>query len=139
MRSDTRYRSNIPVRVSQDKYWSLGESLLNVSSGGLSFVSGVPYVVGSEVKITISAVSPKYEAQAKICWCEAQEEHFEIGAKLLTENDAFSVRMAEQVCHIEHYKRQVFLTEGRELSSSAAASEWINKFAEDFPALAETG
>ncbi len=140
MRNNTRHPSDIPIRVSQDKYWSLAnESLLNVSSGGLSFISGVPYVVGSEVKITISAVNPRYEAQAKICWCETKEDHFEVGAKLLNENDVFSARMVEQVCHIERYKHQVYLTEGRELSSSAAASEWIHKFAQDFPALDETG
>ena len=43
--------------------------------------------------------------------------------------------MIEQVCHIEHYRKEVMLREGRELSAQEAAREWISKYAGDFPAL----
>jgi hypothetical protein len=42
--------------------------------------------------------------------------------------------MIEQICHIEHYRKEVKLAEGRELSSEEAADEWIKRYAGDFPA-----
>jgi hypothetical protein len=41
--------------------------------------------------------------------------------------------LVEQVCHIEQYKKEVFLKEGRLLSGDEAAAEWIEKFANQFP------
>jgi hypothetical protein len=41
--------------------------------------------------------------------------------------------MVEQICHIEHYKREVAEREGRELSGQQAAKEWIAKYAASFP------
>ena len=41
--------------------------------------------------------------------------------------------MVEQICHIEQYRREVLKKEGRRLSSEEAASEWIVKYASDFP------
>jgi hypothetical protein len=41
--------------------------------------------------------------------------------------------MIEQICHIEHYRKEVKLVEGRELSSEEAADEWITRYAGDFP------
>ena len=56
-----------------------------------------------------------------------------MGVELLEKEEAFRTRMIEQICHIEHYKNEVYKTEGRELSGEEAALEWINKFAHTFP------
>ena len=139
MRRYIRHPSDIPIEIVQQRSNDLStENLMNVSLGGLSFQSKTPYTLGSHLKIMISAVAPAYEAVAKVRWCDDQEEgSYEIGVELLNENDVFKTRMVEQVCHIAHYKRQVYLTEGRELSGAEAASEWIVKFAHDFPRLDE--
>ena len=41
--------------------------------------------------------------------------------------------MVEQICYIEHYKREVLKNEGRILSGKDAALEWVKKNAADFP------
>lgn len=139
MRRYIRHPSDIPIEIIQQRSNGLStENLMNVSLGGLSFQSKTPYTLGNHLKIMISAVTPAYEAVAKVRWCDDQEDgSYEIGVELLNENDVFKTRMVEQVCHIAHYKRQVYLTEGRELTGSEAASEWIVKFAHDFPRLDE--
>lgn len=134
MRRYIRHPSDIPISVSQDKLWHVpDESLLNVSFGGISFFSRTAYAKGNILKITISAVTPTYEANAKVCWCKIQKDGYEVGVELLSENDAYSVRMVEQVCHITHYQKQVCLKEGRDISGAVAAKEWIGKFAHEFP------
>jgi len=138
MRRYIRHPSDIPIEINQERSSDLAtENLMNVSLGGLSFHSKEPYVLGSHLKITIFAVTPAYEAMAKVRWCDEHDGNFEIGVELLNENDVFKTRMVEQVCHIAHYKRQVYLTEGRELSGAEAANEWIMKFAHEFPSLDE--
>jgi hypothetical protein len=41
--------------------------------------------------------------------------------------------MAEQICRIEEYKKEIREKEGRLLDGTDAALEWIRKYAKDFP------
>jgi hypothetical protein len=47
--------------------------------------------------------------------------------------DSFKVRMLEQICHIEVYKKELRKKQGRRVTGEQAAIEWINKYAEKFP------
>ncbi len=57
-----------------------------------------------------------------------------MGVQFLDASDAFRVRMVEQVCAIEEYRRQQVEEEGRELSREEAAREWIATYGSRFPA-----
>ncbi|MEO0444302.1 MAG: hypothetical protein AAFZ92_11295 [Pseudomonadota bacterium] len=59
-----------------------------------------------------------------------------MGVNFNSDQEAFSARMVEQACYIEQYKKDVFEAEGRVLSSDEAATEWITRFANQFPAQA---
>ena len=48
---------------------------------------------------------------------------------------AFGLRMVEQVCYIEQYRRDIELMEHRTIDSEHAAKEWVAKFGSSFPAL----
>ena len=66
-------------------------------------------------------------------WCRRHNEHYLIGVEFLDAQDDYRARMVEQICHIEHYKKEVLEREGRLLSGEQAAHEWIHKYAQDFP------
>lgn len=91
--------------------------------------------VGSMINVRIPMVDPPFETIAKVIWCIGRLDRFEVGIKFMKEKDIYSVRMVEQVCHIEHYRQQVKKVEGRVLSGEDAATEWISKFAKDFPKI----
>jgi hypothetical protein len=55
--------------------------------------------------------------------------------RLLNPEEAFKVRMVEQICHIEHYRKEVLASEGRRLTTQEAATEWISKYSSKFPDL----
>jgi hypothetical protein len=57
------------------------------------------------------------------------------GVSFYSKNDAFRMRMLEQICHIEVYRKAVLANEGRELTSEEAAAEWIACYAASFPDL----
>jgi hypothetical protein len=106
---------------------------LNVSEGGLSFVSDDDIPLGSTIEIRIPAVHPPFEAHARVVWRKPEDSRYCIGVEFLDAAMAFRARMVEQVCAIEEYRRQVFRDEGRRLSREDAAREWIGRFAEKFP------
>jgi hypothetical protein len=127
-----RHPAEIPLEVLD--HGPLGRLLLsNVSEGGLCFLSGRPFALGAAVRLRIASVQPRFEAEARVTWCRAVEDGFEVGAQFLDDADAFRARMVEQVCHIERYRREVREREGRDLDGGAAAREWIDRYAAEFP------
>ena len=138
MRKYIRHPSSIPIEVTHVAHEHIStESLNNVSFGGLSFRSKEAISLGQLIKIHIPLIDPPFEALAKVVWCEALANGFDVGVELDSEDDAYRARMIEQVCHIESYKQQVLFNEGRRLSGADAALEWIEKYAHEFPKIDE--
>lgn len=106
---------------------------VNVSEGGLSFVSEDEIPVGTIVDVRISEVDPPFEAQARVAWAMPDPEGWCIGVQFLEAADTFRVRMVEQVCAIERYRKEVEASEGRILAPHEAAHEWITRYAGRFP------
>lgn len=134
-----RHTAGVPIEVhavSGEERQQL-ESV-NVSEGGISFVSDVDYPLGTVIEVRIPEVDPPFEANARVVWTSPEEGRFCIGVAFLDANDAFRARMVEQVCSIERYRREVEATEGRVLTPADAAAEWIARYAGRFP-VAERG
>jgi hypothetical protein len=106
-----------------------------VSLGGLAFVSQKPLEVLQRVRVCIPLLREDNNLVGNVVWCEKAGKSYEIGIEFEKSRDVFRLRMIEQICHIEHYRKEVERLEGRELSSHEAAGEWISKYASDFPAL----
>lgn len=108
----------------------------DISLGGLAVRSPVAVAPGSGVDIRIGYVQPAFQVRARVAWCRPHDdEGFELGVTFLDAEDAFLARMVEQVCHIEDYRKSAWRLEGRELSAEEAASEWIDRYAAQFPEI----
>ena len=130
----------MPIQVATD--WDgdevddwLDKTVTNVSLGGLAFLSSQPIAVQARVQISVPVIDRDSRMVGNVVWCEKSDTGYEIGVEFERNRDLYRLRMIEQICHIEHYRRQVRQSEGRELSSREAAREWIEKFAGDFPPL----
>lgn len=129
-----RHPSDIPITympVHRDAYQE--NRLRNISIGGLCFRSSSYLEQGLTLLIRIPFVHPEFEGKAVVVWCRRGGKAYEVGVRFVDNNTSFRIRMVEQVCHVEQYKREVLDVEGRQLSSEEAALEWIQKFAQDFP------
>jgi hypothetical protein len=130
-----RHPTDIPIR------WSLGdivqpggEHLRNISEGGLAFDSFHDIPVGASIDIHIPLGRPEVSVKGEVVWCRPTDDGcFEIGVRFIDAGQRFKMRMVEQVCHIEQYKKELLENEGRSLTSEQAAMEWIKRFAKDFP------
>lgn len=109
------------------------ERSLNVSPGGLAFVSLSCPRVGDLVKVRIPAVDPPFEADARVAWCRPENGTFLVGVRFVDADAAFRSRMVQQVCAIEKYRQDTAEREGRRMTPGEAAAEWIERFAGAFP------
>jgi hypothetical protein len=135
-RAYIRHPADMPIEFSPSAANDLSVAKTHdISLGGLSFSSPKALPVGSVVTVKIPVVSPAFEAKAKVIWCISRPDTFEAGIEFVDVEDAYKARMVEQICHIEHYRMWVKEVEGRDLDTEAAAVEWIDKFAKDFPRL----
>lgn len=130
-----RHPSDIPIQ------WRLGdlaapgsEYLRNISEGGLAFISQHDIPVGALIDIHIPIRHPEVSIRGYVVWCKPYGvSEFEVGVRFTDADTRFRMRMVEQVCHIEHFKKEIFEREGRELTGEQAAMEWIKRYAKDFP------
>ena len=139
LRRYIRHPVDIPIQVSADSAEHDDDetdlTITNVGLGGLAFLSSRPYEVLQRVTITIPILDQDNQLTGNIVWCEKSDRGYEIGIEFEKSRDNYRLRMIEQICHIEHYRREVERVEGRKLDSHEAAQEWIAAYAKDFPEL----
>jgi hypothetical protein len=135
MRRFIRHPTDIPIEVLRGDGATVRQPLRDVSHGGLSFRHDDPLPVGAVIRMRIVLTQPAFETEARVIWCLPEGNAWQAGVEFLDPQDQFRARMVEQVCHIEHYRRELSEREGRHLSSHDAALEWIAKFAKEFPRL----
>jgi hypothetical protein len=134
MRQFMRHPANITIEVTAGfQLDHAARQSHNVGLGGLAFQSDRPLARGCIIELRIPLVSPAFETRARVVWCRASEQGYDLGVEFLDATDAFRARMVEQICHIEDYRNGVYRSEGRELTAEQAASEWIGKYASQFP------
>jgi hypothetical protein len=140
IRKFIRHPSDVPIQVTlewvgDDNDETVDQTITNVSLGGLAFISQKPLEVLQRVRVSIPVLQQDSHLVGNVVWCEASGESYEIGIEFEKSRDVFRLRMIEQICHIEHYRKQLAKLEGREISTQEAAREWISRYAGDFPAL----
>lgn len=130
-----RHPVTIPIHVSSEQVHEEEQhQIRDISEGGLCFVCANNFNSGDKVQITISICHPEFNAQGIVRWCKKNGNDYLIGVVFIDcEETIYSLRMVEQVCHIEEYRQKLSKKTGKEISSETAAMEWIQKYASEFP------
>lgn len=136
-RAHTRHAADMPIEVRlQDIVTHRTEYLHDISFGGLSFRSSSPLAVNTLVDIRIPLVRPVFHASGRVVWCRpnaADAAAFDVGVEFIGTRDNFRVRMLEQICHIENFKKELAAQTGKPVTGEQAALEWIRRYADKFP------
>lgn len=129
-----RHTADVPLEIEEISGEAPHEGRgVNVSVGGLAYLSNSCPSEGQIIELRIPTVDPPFEARGRIAWCRPENTQFLVGVQFLEASDAFRARMVQQVCSIERYRREVEEEEGRSLSPHEAAAEWIKRFGGRFP------
>lgn len=127
----------VPVQVVASENQAPAPLQATQEGTGVYVPTAQSYPLGSRVEVEIKVQIPSFLATGYVSCCEPCDSGvgFRLGVVFDCPETAFAVRMIEQICHIEQYRQQVSVREGRELSSDSAAQEWISLHAADFPEL----
>lgn len=132
-----RHPADIPIDIAiDDPPPRAPRRLKDVGLGGLACRSDRPLAIGTQVVVTIPLVQPVFHAPCSVVWCRRHGPgNYEVGVCFSAPEDVYAARLVEQICQIEHYRKDVLRREGRELDGETAAQEWIARYAAVFPAL----
>jgi hypothetical protein len=134
MRNFIRHASGIPLDVKVETSENThSHQAVNISQGGISFISKKAIQTGKLVSIRVPAISDTFKFEGQVAWCKKDGRSYTIGIQFYDVEQSFTARMVEQICHIESYRKEVSKTEKRKLSSDEAAEEWIALYADKFP------
>jgi hypothetical protein len=135
MRQFIRHPSDVPIEVrSAGDSDYVGRGGKNVGFGGLAFLSDTAMKPETIVTLRMPCLRPVFEVNsARVTWCKNEGGQFAVGVQFLDADVAFRVRMVEQICHIENYRRDVEIQDGRKLTTEEAAKEWIRLYGSSFP------
>jgi hypothetical protein len=135
MREFIRHPADVPIQIQSALDGGFeNRCTQNVSFGGLAFSSATAIEPETFITLRLPYLQPLFEvAAARVAWCRNEGDQYVIGVQFPDSEDAFRVRMVEQLLHIERYRREVEEREGRELSTEDAARDWISRYASSFP------
>ncbi len=122
MRKFIRHPADVPMEYAlEGRNGRRRERLHNVGFGGLCFhcVSGLE--PGTRLHMRIPVCQPPLNVDGIVAWCAARGGGYYTGVAFDAQAAEFSVRIAEQICHIVQYRLDIAQQQGRSLSGDQAA------------------
>jgi hypothetical protein len=100
---------------------------------GLCFLSQDVFELGTYLQVQIQLPNAEFCGFGEVAWVQDElgSGHW-IGVCFSDSKNAFTMKMAEQICQIEHYRHDNKEFLGRELSQEEAAQEWVARYASVF-------
>ena len=104
--------------------------------GELAVHSQVYIPVGSQVLLSLYMGESTPSLYGRVIWLFGSDEEYLMGLTFDGADEAYKMRMVEQLCHIQAYRDAIARGEGRQLSDEEAAREWIGRYSAGFPEVA---
>jgi len=126
------------IKKGPDKKVREGRSTtINISRGGLLFSAKHSVDVNSLIMVQIPFEDKMFNVKAKVVHCvkPADSKLYNVGVCFLRFNEAFKVKLIEQMYLISEYRDLRSLQLGKELSLQEASKEWIKRYSKRFQRL----
>lgn len=128
-----RHPSDIPVKLIRRKQGTLPQHWLHSASrSGLACYALRSYRFGCSVELQIPVLGEQARYPGVVIWCRKAQQGYLTGVVFLDEETQFRARMTEQICQIEHYRRQREKELGECLPIESVAKEWVTRHAAEF-------
>ncbi len=80
--------------------------LKNIGFGGLCYQTDKPIETGTEVSIRLPPPACDLEVRGRVSWYRQAQKGLEVGIQFLPENAEDRVLLVEQVCELEHRRKE---------------------------------
>jgi PilZ domain len=136
MRKYIRHPLTIPIeyQIGQENF-EFKDEIWNISVGGICFSSKSVLSPETILLIRIPSVDPDFSGLGRVIWCLEKNDGIDVGIEFIDENDAYRIRLIEQICYIKSYQDETLKKEGRQLTDEEATLEWTRKFSGKFPVI----
>jgi len=136
MRKYIRHPLTIPIeyQIGQENF-EFKDEIRNISLGGICFVTRSAIAPETILLIRIPSIDSEFSGLGRVIWCLEKNDGIEVGVEFVDEQDAYRVRLIEQICYIKSYQAEALKNEGRQLTDEEATLEWTRKFARKFPVI----
>ncbi len=127
-----KHPPDIPVEITTggiDKHFD--DNIRKLGDLALRLRSKTFIKIGTSITINYMIRSP-FSIIGVITYCRKGKNLYNIRVKFTDPMNEFRMKLIEQVCHIEHYRREIRDKKGKTLTGQQAAVEWIHKYAKDF-------
>lgn len=132
MRRFIRHPTDFPILItSVGVPGDSSAQLCDISQGGFACQLGRALFPGNKVTLNIPCLDQCQRVSGKVVYCNSGTNGYRVGIQFDDEKEAFKIKMVEQVCQIEHYRREL-RRDGRELDVETAAREWIKHYGKEF-------
>ena len=110
---------------------------VNVSLGGLLFSSKKRVKAGARIVIHMPFEDKMFKVKAMVVRCtkNAETALFDIGVSFQRIQEAFKVKMIEQIYLIAEFRDLLSLQTGRQVSLEDASKKWIKRYSARFKRL----
>jgi len=110
---------------------------LNVSLGGLLFSSNHKVKAGTRIVIHMPFEDKLFKVKALVVRCMKNEETglFDVGVSFQRIQEAFKVKMIEQIYLIAEFRDLLSLQSGKQVSLEEASKKWIKRYSARFKKL----
>ena len=137
-RNFLRHPLNVPLLVFHTQMKQEYEPhTVNVSQGGLCFLSTEKLDKGLPVDITIPVKDKRFKIKAEVVYSrkDGKTGFFITGVSFKDYSSAFQAKLAEEMLDILNYQKKLSRESGHEVPEEEAAQKWIGKFSRFFPKL----
>jgi hypothetical protein len=101
-------------------------TIQNISLGGIACYSDEAVPTGDRITVELGIGGQHLQLEGCVVWCRAAGGHFELGLRFDEGAGDSREKAYRDLAEIERYRHEVLMLEGRQLSSDAAAQEWMN-------------
>jgi c-di-GMP-binding flagellar brake protein YcgR len=124
------------VGKKDDKEAALAQTL-NVSLGGLLFSSKNMVKAGTRIVINMPFEDKMFKVKALVVRCTKNVEtaFFDIAVSFQRIQEAFKVKMIEQIYLIAEFRDLLSLQSGKQVSLEVASKKWIKRYSARFKKL----
>lgn len=105
--------------------------------GGLLFPAKNAVEIGTRVVVNMPFETKVFNVRAKVVRCDKnpQTKLFDIAVSFSSPQEAFKVKMIEQIYLIAEYRDLLSLQLGKEVSMEEASRKWIKRYSARFSRL----
>ena len=128
---------NIVVKSSKKKEKETKTRTINISMGGLLFLTKKPVETDATIVIKMPFQDKIFNVKAKVIHCDKSEETklYNVGVSFYRLSDAFKVKLIEQLYLISEFRDLWSVQLGREVTLEEASREWIKRYSKRFKRL----